>query len=112
MKKHDFYRYKESAKELLKMAIPDDNTDGENVHCAALWENIAKTLETLCDNFEGRGYDLTDVVSAYNEKKDAILDGIEMSVYEGAMERGGGIWNRILTAIEHLNNTLIKNNKP
>ena len=108
MEEHDFYRYKESAKKLLIMAIPDDNTDGENVHCAALWENIAHTLETLCNNFEGRGYDLTDVVSAYNEKKDAILDGIETSVYNGAMEQGGGIWNRILTAIEHLNRPLIR----
>lgn len=107
MKAHDFYRYKESAKALLKMAIPDDNTDGENVHCDALWENIAYNLETLCNEFEGKGYDISDVVSAYNEKKDAILDGIEASVNDGAMERGGEIWNRILTAIGHLNSPLI-----
>lgn len=71
MKDSEFYKYRQSVKAFLSIAL-----DG-NVHSWALWEQIANQLELLWDNIGNRsGADL-DFVIMYRDRLQDIRHGMQ-----------------------------------
>lgn len=108
MKDTEFYKYRQSVKAFLSIAL-----DG-NVHSWALWEQIANQLELLWDNIDNRsGADL-DFVIMYRDKLQDIRHGMQETYNDCGYDKkecGKRINTAIGGLVEKLNLTAARTGK-
>lgn len=108
MKDSEFYKYRQSVKAFLSIAL-----DG-NVHSWALWEQIANQLELLWDNIGNRsGADL-DFVIMYRDRLQDIRHGMQETYNDCGYDKkecGKRINTAIGGLVEKLNLTAARTGK-
>lgn len=108
MKDSEFYKYRQSVKAFLSIAL-----DG-NVHSWALWEQIANQLELLWDNIGNRsGADL-DFVVMYRDRLQDIRHGMQETYSDCGYDKkecGKRINTAIGGLVEKLNLTAARTGK-